>query len=58
MIPILFYLDMKKNYSIERIDLRHQADHIAPKKIQLFLENSADFENARFYLKVTRRREK
>ena len=48
---------MKTKYPIEVIDLRHQSDHITPKKIQLFLEDGADTENARFYLILTRRRE-
>ena len=40
---------MKTKNSIEIIDLRHQPDHITPKKIQLFHENGADPENARFF---------
>ena len=48
---------MKKNYPIEIIDLRHQSDHITPKKIQLFLEYGADPDNARFFLILFRRRE-
>ena len=39
---------MKTKYSIEIIDLRHQPDHVTPKKPQLFLEYSVDPENARF----------
>ena len=30
---------MKNKYPIRVIDLRHQIDHITPKKIQLFEEN-------------------
>ena len=41
---------MKTKYPIEKIDLRHQSDHITPKKIQLFQEYSADSENAKYYL--------
>ena len=32
------YIDMKKKYPIQVIDLRHQIDHISPNKIQLFEE--------------------
>ena len=55
--PFISYPDMKTEYPIEIIDLRHQADHITPKKIQLFLEYGADPENARFFLILIRRRE-
>ena len=44
---------MKTKYPIEAIDLRHQSDHITPKKVQLFLVlilYGADPENARFDL--------
>ena len=57
MSPFISYPDMKTKYPIEIIDLRHQSDHITPKKIQLFLEYSADPENAKFYLILIRRRE-
>ena len=55
--PFISYPDMKTKYPIEIIDLRHQADHITPKKIQLFLEYGEDPENARFFLILIRRRE-
>ena len=55
--PFISYPDMKTKYPIEIIDLRHQADHITPKKIQLFLEYGADPDNARFFLILIRRRE-
>ena len=55
MSPFISYPDMKTKYPIEIIDLRHQSDHITPKKIQLFLEYGADPENARFFLILTRR---
>ena len=55
--PFISYPDMKTKYPIEIIDLRHQADHITPKKIQLFLEYGADPENASFFLILIRRRE-
>ena len=57
MSPFISYPDMKTKYPIEIIDLRHQSDHITPKKIQLFMEYDADPENARFYLILIRRRE-
>ena len=57
MSPFISYPDMKTKYPIEIIDLRHQVDHITPKKIQLFLEYGADPENARFFLILVRRGE-
>ena len=48
---------MKTKYSIEKIRLRHQSDHITPKKTQLFLEYGADPKNSRFFLKLIKRRE-
>ena len=48
---------MKTKNPIEIIDLRHQPDHISPKKIQLFQDYSAAPENAEFYLILIRRRE-
>ena len=57
MSPFISYPDMKTKYPIEIIDLRHQSDHITPKKIQLFLEYGADPDNARFFLILIRRRE-
>ena len=48
---------MKTKYPIEIIDLRHQSEHITPKRIQLFLEYGGDPENARFFLILIRRRE-
>ena len=44
--PYITYPDMKTKYPIEIIDLRHQADHIKPKKIQLFLEYGDDPDSA------------
>ena len=57
MSPFTSYPDMKTKYPIELIDLRHQSDHITPKKIQLFVEYGADPENPRFFLILIRRRE-
>ena len=57
MSPIISYTDMKTNYPIQIVDLRHQTDQMSPKKVQLFQEYSADPENAKFYIIVIRRRE-
>ena len=57
MSPFISYPDMKTKYPIQIVDLRHQPDHITPKKIQLFQEYNADPENAKFYLIIIRRRE-
>ena len=48
---------METKYPIEIIDLRHQTDHITPKKNQLFHEYSANPDNARLFLILIRRRE-
>ena len=56
MSPFISYPDMKTKYPIQIIDLRHQPDHISPKKIQLFQEYINDPENAKFYLIIIRRR--
>ena len=56
MSPFISNPDMKTKNPIEILDLRHQSDHITPKKIQLFQEYSADPENAKFYLILIRRR--
>ena len=45
--PYFSYPDMKYLYPIEITDLRHQVDHITPKKIQLFEEFSEDPANER-----------
>ena len=55
--PFISYHDMKTKYPIEIIDLRHQPDLTSLKKIQLFYEYSADSENAKFCLRIFRRRE-
>ena len=55
--PLISYRDMKTKYPIEIIDLRHQSDHITPKKIQLFHEYGTDPDNARLFLILIRRRE-
>ena len=48
---------MKTKYPIEKIDLRHQLDHITPKKTQVFQEYGADPDNAQLFSIVVRRRE-
>ena len=48
---------MRTKYPIEIIDLRHQSDHITPKKIQLFQEYGTDPDNARMLVISIRRRE-
>ena len=57
MSPFIYYPDMKTKYPIQIIDLRHQSDHITPKKIQLFQEYVTDPQNAKIYLILIRRRE-
>ena len=57
MSPSISYFDMKTKNPIHIVDLRHQPDHITPKKNQLFQEYSADPENAKIYLILIRRRE-
>ena len=48
---------MKTKYPIGITDLRHQPDHITPKRIQLFQEYGTDPDNARLLLILVRRRE-
>ena len=55
--PFISYLDMKTKYPIEILDLRHQSDHIEPKKIQLFLKYGTDPDNASMFVILIRRRE-
>ena len=57
MTPFISYTDKKTKYPIEVIDLKHQSDHLTPKKIQLFMEFNVDPENGTFYLILIRRRE-
>ena len=46
---------MKTKYLFGVVDLRHQLDHITPKKIQLFQEYGTDLVNARLFLILIRR---
>ena len=50
------YHDMKTNCPFEIIDLRHQSDHITPRKLN-FQEFCANPNNARLFLILIRRRE-
>ena len=52
MKPDIIYSDMKKNYPIRVIDLRHKVDHITPKKIHLFQEFITDAANVNAWLFV------
>ena len=52
--PFISYPDMNTKHPIEIIDLRHQTDHITPKKIQLFQEYSTNPNNARLFVKLIR----
>ena len=55
--PSMSYPDMETKYFFEIKDLRHQSDHITPKKIQLFQEFDANPDIARLYVLISRRRE-
>ena len=55
--PFISYLAVNTKYPIEIIDLRHQTDHITPKKIQLFHEYGTDPDNGRLFIILIRRRE-
>ena len=55
--PLISYTDMKTKYPIEIKDIKHQSEHITPKKIQLFQEYGTDPDNARLFLILIRRRE-
>ena len=48
---------MKYHYPIQIIDLRHQVDHLTPKKIQLFEEFSEDPANERLFIILVRHRQ-
>ena len=48
---------MKTKNPTEIIDLRHQSEHITPKKIQIFHEYGTDPGNGRLFLILFRRRE-
>ena len=50
---------MKNKYPIQVIDLRHQVDHITPKKIQLFEEYKKDpvYPNIRLFVILIKHRQ-
>ena len=47
---------MKTKNPVGIIDLRHQPEHITPKKFQLFQDYSANTNNARLFLVLFTRR--
>ena len=55
--PYISYPDMKYLYPIQITDLRHQVDHITPKKIQFFQEFSEDPANERLFIILVRHRQ-
>ena len=55
--PFISYNDMKKNHSIQVIDIRFQVNHITPKKIQIFEEDRCATSSARLFVILIRRRE-
>ena len=59
MNPFVSYTDMKNKYPIQIINLRHQIDHISPKKIQLFEEykNNPVYNNKRLYVILIRHKQ-
>ena len=59
MNPFISYTDMKNKYPIQVIDLRHQIDHISPKKIQLFEEYKKDpvYESKSLYVILIRHKQ-
>ena len=54
LIPYIFYPDMKTDYPIQVIDLRHQVDHISPEKVHFFGESREDPANARIFVILIR----
>ena len=48
---------MKYRYPIQITDLRHQLDHLIPKKIQLFEEFSEDPNVERLFIILVRHRQ-
>ena len=55
--PYISYPDMKYLYPIQITDLRHQVDHLTPKKIQLFEEFSEDPANEKLFIILIRHRQ-
>ena len=48
--PPISYPEMKTKYPSEKNDIRHQSDHITPKKSHLLQEYGTDPDNARLFL--------
>ena len=57
MQPYITFPDTKYFYPIQITDLRHQADHLTPKKIQIFEDFSEDPANERLFLILIRHRQ-
>ena len=59
MTPFISYTDMKNKYPIQVIYLRHQIDHISPKKIQYLEEYKNDpvYANKRLYVILIRHKQ-
>ena len=57
MQPYITFPDMEYFYPIQITDLRHQADHLTPKKLQIFEEFSEDPANERLFLILIRHRQ-
>ena len=55
--PYISCSEMKKLYPIQITDLRHQVDHITPKKIQLFEEFDDDPHKERLFIILVRHRQ-
>ena len=55
--PYISYPDMKYLYPIQITDLRHQVDHLTPKKKQLFEEISEDPAIERLFIILIRHRQ-
>ena len=59
MNPFISYIDMTNKYPIQVINLRHQIDHISPKKFQLFEEYKNDpvYAHKRLYVILIRHKQ-
>ena len=55
--PYISYPEMKNLYPIQISDLRHQVDHITPKKIQLFEEFDDDPNMEKLFIILVRHRQ-
>ena len=57
MQPYITFPNMRYFYSLQITDLRHQVDHLTPKKIQIFEEFSEDPAIERLFLILIRHRQ-